>query len=1038
MTTLFYDVRRLLVLLFLLILVGGLGALGSMANEEDPRITNRVATVLTSFPGASAARVEQLVTERIEARLKQLDEVDELRSVSTNGLSSIIVVLKDSITEPDTPFGLVRDALTDVTPDLPAGAGVPIFDDTRAGAYTVLVALTWEAESDLNLVVLRRSALELKDRMRAFPGTELVTLHGASKEEISVALDRSASAALGLSKTQIAQAIESADAKVSAGQFKGEQTELNLEVRGEIDGLSRLRETIIGQSTQGLAIRLGDVATLSRGIASPATDLAYHNGKPAIVVATRMQAGLRVADWTSDVRQLVQEFELAVSDGVKVEIIFDQGGYASERFQTLVGNLLIGAGLVVLVLFVTLGWRSALIVSAAIPLTGLASLIILNLLGRPINQISITGLIVALGLLVDAAIVMTDSVRRHLLDGTSPRESVRLSVQRLWLPLFSSTLTTVLAFLPLVILPGGAGEFVGGIGSSVIVALIASFALAMTAIAALAGIFLKPPSQEKGGQGRLGFLQSGIQATALGQHFEALFLKSLAMPKRSIAIACLLPLIGFYGVTTLPTSFFPEADRNQFYVELRLPSQSAIDETTKAVRKAQQYLETNEEIVQISWFVGRSAPSFYYNIANNQDGNASYAQAMITTRSVGQVKPTINEVGLALQARLPDVQVISRQLSQGPPTFSPIELRIFGNDMKILQDLGEKSRLIFAEIDEVTATNPSFAGGEPKLWLDLDPDRARQFGLGIGQASELIRAELDGVVSGSIVEGTEELDIRIWTAEEDRNQLSDLASIEFVREDQPGNSVPVLALGELELLPAPATLRRFQGNRVNIISGYVAAGEIPSTAIEKFKLAWEEAGHEMPPGYNFQFGGDEEARADNFGVLLSIFGIISIIMLATVVLTFNSFRLAAIVFIVAILSTGLGMLSLTIFQFPFGFQPIVALIGLIGVAINAAIIILSGLKSNTRAKQGDRKAITDEVMATSRHIWSTTITTFGGFLPLILSEGGFWPPFATAIAGGVLLSTIVSFFLVPQMFLLLSGFEKKSRSGFPKSAMLKS
>lgn len=1027
--TLFYDVRRLLILLILLIVVGGMGALSSMPNEEDPRITNRVATVLTPFPGASAARVEQLVTEKIEARLKQLDEVDELRSVSTNGLSSVTVILKDSITEPDTPFGLVRDALTDLTPELPQGASVPIFDDTRSGAYTVLVALTWEADSDLNLVVLRRSALELQDRLRAFPGTELVSLYGASKEEISVALDRSASAALGLSKTQIATAIQSADAKVSAGQFKGAQSEYNLEVRGEIDGLSRLRETIIGQSPQGASIRLGDVANLSRGIASPATDLAFHNGKPAIVIATRMQADLRVADWTTEVRRLVEEFDLAVSDGVKVSIIFDQGGYASERFQTLVGNLLIGAALVVLVLFITLGWRSALIVSAAIPLTGLASLIILNLLGKPINQISITGLIVALGLLVDAAIVMTDSVRRQLLDGMSPRESVRLSVKRLWVPLLSSTLTTVLAFLPLVILPGGAGEFVGGIGSSVIVALIASLALSMTAIAALAGIFIRPLSNDQLEKSRFAFLQSGIKATWLGQQFETLFLKSLAMPKRSILLASILPLAGFFGVTTLPTSFFPEADRNQFYVELRLPTQSSIAQTTKAVNDAQQYLEKNTEVIQVSWFVGRSVPSFFYNLANNQDGNSNYAQAMITTKSVGRVKTTINEVGEALAKKLPNVQVISRQLLQGPPTFSPIELRIYGNDMKTLQDLGEKSRLIFAGIDEVTATNPSFAGGEPKLWLSVDPDRAGQFGLSIGQATDQIRTELDGVVGGSIVEGTEELDIRIWTSEQDRNQFDDLASLEFVTDDLAGSSVPVLALGDIELLPAPATLRRFQGKRVNVISGYVAAGEIPSTAVEKFKLAWKEAGYEMPPGYNFQFGGDEEARSDNFDALISIFGIISIIMLATVVLTFNSFRMAAIVFIVAILSIGLGMLSLTIFQFPFGFQPIVALIGLIGVAINAAIIILSGLKTNSLAMQGDLNAITSEVMSTSRHIWSTTITTFGGFLPLILSEGGFWPPFATAIAGGVLLSTIVSFFLVPQMFLILTKHQKRPHLG---------
>ena len=1026
MSTLFFDNRRLLILLLLLVIVGGSAALVSMPNEEDPRITNRVATIFTPFPGASAQRVEQLVTEKIESTLKELEEVDELRSVSTNGLSSVTVVLNDEITDTDGPFGLVRDAVDDVRPRLPQGALDPIFDDSRGAAYTVLAALTWDASSEPNLIVMRRSALELQDRLRALPGTELVTLHGASSEEIIVATDAATTTALGLTKEQIAEAIRQADAKVSAGQFNGDSFEFNLEVRGEIDSLTRLRDVVIANDPSGAIVRVGDVAQLSRGLVLPATDLAYHNGEPAIIVATRMQRDLRVAEWSTRVQEEIDAFKFDLSGGVSVDVIFDQGAYASDRFATLITNLLIGAGLVVAVLFVTLGWRSALIVSSAIPLTGLASLIGLNFLGVSINQISITGLVVALGLLVDAAIVMTDAVRRQLIGGLTARDAVKASVQRLWIPLLSSTLTTVLAFLPLALLPGGTGEFVGGIGKSVIVALSMSFFLAMTAIAALAGIFLPRIIATERTTKNRPFWVSGIEIPPLAFVFRKLLRGSVSAPLTSILCACVLPILGFVGVGTLPTSFFPEADRNQFHVELRLPTQSSIGETIAAVKRAEQLMAERPDIEDFSWFVGRSAPSFYYNLAMNQDGNSNYAQAMVTTTQLRGLKDSINSIGVELSAALPNAQVISRQLIQGPPTFAPIELRIYGRDLGVLQEISEQARLVLSAIPEVTATNPSFAGGEPKLWLYIDQDRARQAGYTLTGIADVMRTELDGVTGGTIIEGTEELDIRVWTDARQRRVIEELASVDLLTPNAQSASVPVLALGELSLEPAPATLRRFQGNRVNIVSGYVAAGELPATAIEKFRTAWEKSGNQLPPGYRFEFGGDEEARADNIGALISQLGLIVVLMLATIVLTFNSFRLAGVVFVVAFLAIGLGMLSLSIFQFPFGFQPIIALVGLVGVAINAAIIILSGLRRNPAAAAGDRDAIVNEVLAASRHIWSTTITTFGGFLPLILSEGGFWPPFATAIAGGVLMSTIVSFFFVPQAFLLIRP--KPSRS----------
>ncbi|MEM8988130.1 MAG: efflux RND transporter permease subunit [Pseudomonadota bacterium] len=1017
-STLFFDNRRLLVLFLLFLAVGGGAALFTMPNEEDPRITVRVATIFTPFPGASAARVEQLVTEKIESAVKELDDVDEIRSSSTNGLSAVTVTLSDAVTDTDGPFGLVRDAIDDVRPILPDGALRPIFDDDRGGAYTVLIALTWGLENDPNLLVLRRSALELQDRLRNLPGTELVTLHGASSEEVVVSVNAATTAALGLTKSQIAAAIASADAKVSAGSFNGDRFEYNLELRGEIDTLTRLRSVPVATDDNGVVIRIGDIATLSRGLVDPAEDLAIHDGASAIVVATRLKEDLQVAAWAAQVEEALGAYREDLSYGVNAEIIFNQGEYASARFGSLINNLLLGAGIVVVVLFVTLGWRAALLVSAAIPLTGLGAIIVLNALNVSINQISVTGLVVALGLLVDAAIVMTDAVRRRLLSGAAARDAIAASVKRLFIPLLSSTLTTVLAFLPLATFPGATGEFVSGIGKSVMIALSASFLIAITVIATLAGVTLEKSLARERERRFTPFWVSGINPGPLGYFFRKSLEASVRAPVVSIACAVVIPVLGFIGVQTLPSAFFPPADRNQFNLELRLPSHVAITETAAAVERAQAYLDMVDDIASATWFVGASAPPFYYNLAQNQDGNAFFAQAMVTTQSLDLLEQTITQVNEELSAALPEAQIIAKQLSQGPPTFAPVELRIFGPDLAVLQEISEQARLVMSGVPEIMQTIASYSGGEPKLWLTVDEDLARRAGYTLTQLAALMREELDGVAGGTIVEGTEELPIRVQLDDAQRRSLDELASIDF---EAPGReaSLPVLAVSTLSLEPAAPVLRRFDGERVNIVSGYVRANALPDTAINKFNAAWAKSGYELPPGYRFQFGGEAEARSDSVGNLVGQIGVIVVLTIGVIVMTFNSFRLAGVVFIVAGLSAGLGLLALALFRFPFGFTAIIAIVGLIGVAINAAIIILSGLNRNPEALAGDKQAVVTEVLGASRHIWSTTFTTLGGFLPLILSDSKFWPPFAITIAGGVLLSTVISFYFVPQMFLLV-------------------
>lgn len=1014
MKTVLYDNPRALVMVLLLVFVGGMAAFLTMPQQEDPKIRNRGAVILTPYPGASAERVERLVTQRIEDELRQLEAIDIISSTSSTGLSSVGVVLQDAINETSEEFSKVRDALADALPLLPEGAGDPQFIDERGYAFTVLTALVWDADTPPNPLILKRSAEELQSRLRNVPGTEYTDIQGVGTEQVAVALRADLAQSLGISEREIADALEDADAKVAAGQVLGLRNELAIEVRGAFDTLDRVRAVPVREGRDGTQLLVGDIARVSRGIEAPEAEASYIDGRRAVIIGTRINDGLRVGQWSARVRDELAAFEQDLSEGIELKVIFDQSVYAGERFRTLIENLLMGVGLVVLILFVTLGPRAAVLVTLAIPLTVLLSLTVMNLFGIPIHQMSITGLIVALGLLVDAAIVVCDAVGRALRRGLAPRAAVEESVGRLWIPLLSSTATTVLAFMPITLLIGGAGEFVGPIADSVIIALIASLLLALTVIAALAGRFLKPGTKGSG------VSSGGVDLPVVGTAFKSLLGLSLAAPRLSIAAALVVPALGFIGVTTLPTQFFPAADRNQFHVQLLLPPQASLAETKRAADRADALLEGDDLIVSADWVVGNSAPPFYYNLLGGNDGNRNFAEAMVTAQSIGGLNMLINRLQDELSEELPNVQVNVRQLVQGPPTPAPFELRIQGRNLDELRRLGEEARLVLSEIPEVTISTASLAGGEPKLWLDADEEAVRGAGLTLRDVAGGLAAKLQGIQGGTVLEGENDVPVVVRLDDAARRSLDEIASstLSVPGTDQVG--APILGLGTLQLEPAPATITRYEGERVNRILAYVRAGTLPSTAVTAFETAIAEGRFVLPPGYSYAFGGDAEARSDAVGALLASVGLITASIVAILVLTFGSFRLGAVVLVVAGLSMGLGMLSLVITGYPFGFQPIIALMGLMGVAINAAIIIIATLKAIPEAVAGDTAAVRDGVMETSRHITSTTVTTFAGFLPLILTEGGFWPPFATAIAGGVVLSTIISFFFVPQLFLLLT------------------
>ena len=388
-----------------------------------------------------------------------------------------------------------------------------------------------------------------------------------------------------------------------------------------------------------------------------------------------------------------------------------------------------------------------------------------------------------------------------------------------------------------------------------------------------------------------------------------------------------------------------------------------------------------------------------------------------------------------LDKAFPSARIIVRHLEQGPPFAAPIEMRIYGSNLEILQSLGEAVRQILVQIPEVTHTRASLDEIQPQLQLQVDEEQARLAGLDRTTIAQQLDTSLEGAVGGSILEATEELPVRVRLQNSDRANLSQISSLDLLAtspsldgdRNNPLNTVPLSSLGKVQLQPELAQITHYNGQRVNTVQGFLQAGVLPAEILSQFQAKLADRNFDLPPGYTFAFGGESEERSDAVGGLISTVGVITVVMIAVLVLSLGSFLLAGTISVVAIASFGLGIFSVWLFGYPFGFNPIIGTVGLIGVAVNDSIVVLDALANHPVAKTGNRKAIQEVVLHSTRHVLTTTLTTAIGFVPLLLSGGEFWPPLVVAIAGGVIGATLLALYFIPAAFYLLKARSTKKR-----------
>jgi multidrug efflux pump subunit AcrB len=428
--------------------------------------------------------------------------------------------------------------------------------------------------------------------------------------------------------------------------------------------------------------------------------------------------------------------------------------------------------------------------------------------------------------------------------------------------------------------------------------------------------------------------------------------------------------------------------------------------------------------------LGESAPPFYYNIISRRKNSPNYGQAIVTLDSNRSSLELIREIQTELDSRFPTARLLVRQLEQGPPFDAPVEVRLFGSDLEQLKQFGEILRAVASRIPDVLHTRTALSDTRPVASIDVSAERANWVGLSEPQIADQLYARLEGLPAGAVIEGVEEVPVRVRVDQEHRHRVEELedaslfvSSSRISADNSDGSTsepilraIPVASIADIHLDPQRAVITRYNGRRVNEVQAFITAGKLPSDILHQLEQRIAASDFELPSGFSLEIGGEASERNAAVGRLMANVSVLAVGIVASLVLALRSFRQTALIGLVAMLSIGLGLGALWLFNYPFGFMAIVGTMGLVGIAINDSIVVVSALASNPRVRAGDAQALVDTVIEVSRHVLATTATTVVGFLPLLLSGGGFWPPLAIAVGAGVTGATLISLTLVPCAF----------------------
>ncbi|HBF90083.1 MAG TPA: AcrB/AcrD/AcrF family protein, partial [Hyphomonas atlantica] len=504
----------------------------------------------------------------------------------------------------------------------------------------------------------------------------------------------------------------------------------------------------------------------------------------------------------------------------------------------------------------------------------------------------------------------------------------------------------------------------------------------------------------------------GVMNDYISDGYRASIEAILRFPLLGIAIGVAPAIFGFWLVGQLPSQFFPQTERDQFQVTFQLSAEADIHDTVDVVHRATDMISAIEGVEDVTWVLGQPSPRVYYNVLNNTEGVEGFATGWVQLDSNERTHEIVGEVQRMVREEFPSARFLALPFEQGPPADAPIELRVMGNDFDTLDMIGDEIRNVLGQTPGITYTVASLELGAPTMRLQADEAASALAGERLTDIAADLSAELEGVRAGSVLEGTEELPVKVIAPMSRRSGMTDLRSATVGT----GSGTPISALGEVTLVPETAVITRRNGQRMNQILAYLDPYTLPAPVLADYQARFEETGFHVPAGYEVVIGGEAENSSDAVGNLAAVGVPLVMVMAGAIMLVFNSFRMMLLVLASGFLSLGYAFFGVWLFNLPFGFNAIIGGLGLFGIAINGSIVVLSLLRANPAAMADDVIAQREVVVDATRHIVATTLTTMGGFVPILLTGDSFWMPLAAGISGGVSGSALLALYFTPAVF----------------------
>jgi multidrug efflux pump subunit AcrB len=991
------------VVVFAMLAALGVSSWLAIPRGEDPPLYVPSFSVIAVYPGASPADLERLVVRDVEERLDALENVDQIESRIEDGVATVNVEF-DFGEDPDDRYDEVIREMNALRPELPAElASLTVEKVTTLDVAIAQVALVSEAAP---YHVLDELAERLEDRLTALPGVRDAERWGVPERQVDVELDLGRLSRLNLPPNRVLDAIGGESADFPAGRVEAGARVFNVRTSGSYESPEQVAATVVGGNDGGL-IRVGDIAKVTWGYAD-STYRARYNGRRAVFVTVTQQDGQNIGVVRDRVWGALDAFEADLPAGIGLERGFDQAHNVDHRLSRLGEDFLIAIGLV-LVTLIPLGLRAAGIVMVSIPLSLAIGVTLLYFAGFTVNQLSIVGAVVALGLLVDDSIVVVENITRFLRAGRTRVDAAIAATRQIAVAVVGATATLVLAFVPLMFLPGGPGEYIRSLPAAVIATVLASLFVSLTIIPWLGSLVL--PAHTTEGNRALHAFERGIHATYAPVLDRALRHPARALVTAGVIVAgavALVPAIGF--------SLFPKAETPQFYVNVTAPEGGSIEATAAAARYADSLIRRRPEVRTVFQSVGRDNPRIYYNVMPRRD-NPAVGQLFVVLDHFDQKRtPALLDSLRAQFAAYPAARIQLREFENGPPIDAPIEIRVHGTDLDTLRTLAAAVERVLEATPGTRYVDNPVRLRRTDLRVTIDREKAGLLGVPTLEIDRTLRLGIAGVEAGVLREADgDERDVVVRLAGAPTPDPATLDRLYIA--SLGGKLTPLRQVADVRFEADVPEIRRVDRERAVTVTSFVQNGHNTNRVTREALATLDSL--ELPQGYRIVPAGEIESRQESFGGIGSAIIVATFLILAVLVLEFGTFRGTLIVASVIPLGVAGGLLALFLTGNTLSFTAMIGFVALVGIEIKTSILLVDFTNQLRVGGMGLEEAIRRAGEVRFLPIVLTSMTAIGGLLPLALQGQALYAPLAWVIIGGLVSSTLLARIVTPVLYKLM-------------------